>query len=93
MFFEDSPICTKRRDENCPADCALLKFVPRNFSDEAAPCRYIPLNEAGETLHSMYNTATNEQIEAEVRSWLLSVIEVSEPGPPPTKASTVVKAA
>lgn len=73
LFFEDSPICT-RQAGICKASCTLLSFVPAERCNEPAPCRYIRLNDKGETLDSMYRTATNEEIEDTVRNWLLSVI-------------------
>ena len=72
-YFEDSPICTKL-DGNCNPSCALLNFVPPASRSEAIPCRHIRLNDAGETLNSLYVTGTTEEIEAAVRSWLLSSI-------------------
>ncbi len=38
-------------------------------------CRHIPLNQAGETLQTMYQTATQEEIENTVREWLRKTIE------------------
>jgi len=43
------------------------------------PCRHIPLNAAGETLHTMYSTATIEEIEAAIRIWLLRIIGQPKP--------------
>ena len=77
--FEDSPICTKQSNHSCPNTCALVSFVPTEYRDEAVPCRHIPLNAAGETLHTMYSTATMEEIEAAIRIRLLRVIGRAEP--------------
>jgi len=74
LFFEDSPICSRKGGATCPDNCALLAFVPTKYRNEVAPCRHIPLNEAGETLHTMYRTATLPEIEAAVRGWLLKSI-------------------
>ena len=79
LFFEDSPICTKQSDGTCPNTCALFSFVPAEYRDEAVPCRHIPLNAAGETLHTMYSTATIEEIEAAIRIWLLRIIGQPKP--------------
>jgi hypothetical protein len=87
LFFEDSPICTKHREQACSASCPLRKFVPIEFSNEAAPCRHIPFHEAGETLHSLYSTATNEEIEAAVRRWLTSAIETESSHSPGNTAA------
>ena len=78
LFFEDSPICTKQSDHTCPNTCALMSFVPTEYRDEAVPCRHIPLNAAGETLHTMYSTATIEEIEAAIRVWLVGIIGQDE---------------
>lgn len=93
LFFEDSPICSRRHEAVCPSSCALLALIPTAFRDEAAPCRHIPLNHAGETLQSMYSTDTNEEIEAAIRKWLVSTIETlgarttEESGAAKTKAA------
>jgi hypothetical protein len=72
-YFEDSPICN-RISETCDASCPLRNFVAVEWREEPAPCRYIPLNDAGETLNSLYVTGTNQEIESAVRHWLVSVI-------------------
>lgn len=71
FIFEDSPTCLKRRADACPCGkCVLMGFVPRQSCHERFPCRYIPLNECGETLETLYRTATNEEIEQCLRDWL-----------------------
>jgi hypothetical protein len=71
LIFEDSPICPKPPFSPCPnCQCALLNFVPEGKGDEAIPCQHIPLNEAGETLCTMYKTATISEIEHALREWL-----------------------
>lgn len=72
-YFEDSPICEQIRG-TCDAWCPLRSFVPVEWREEPAPCRFILLNDAGETLNSLYVTGTNHEIETAVRSWLVSVI-------------------
>src|SRR5713226_5985374 len=65
-----------RRTIACPeADCVLMDFMPKECRYEAVPCRHIPLNEAGETVDSLYRTGTNEEIERAVRQWLLTTIK------------------
>src|SRR5579864_2621493 len=74
-IFEDSPICPKDQWSACPhGDCVLLDFVPEQSRHEAIPCRYIPLDESGETLETLYSTATNEEIQKTLREWLLKTI-------------------
>ncbi len=79
LIFEDSPTCSPKSSSACPdTDCVLMSFVPKEFCSEAVPCRHIPLNETGETLDSLYQTGTNEEIEQTLRSWLLETIRQLE---------------
>jgi hypothetical protein len=73
LIFEDSPICL-RRDSCWPGRCALMEFVPAEAKSAKVPCRHIPLNELGETLDSLYRTATNHEIEDAVSRWLAATI-------------------
>jgi len=76
LVFEDSPICPKLPHSACPnVQCALLDFVPGGRRAEVVPCRHIPLNQAGETLQSLYNKAAADEIENAVREWLEDSIE------------------
>jgi hypothetical protein len=52
----------------------LSDFVPEQSRHKAIPCRYIPLDESGETLETLYSTATNEEIQETLREWLLKTI-------------------
>ena len=52
-FLEDSPSCPNLGDPartHACSECQLIKFVPRELRGESSPCRFIPLNEKGETL-------------------------------------------
>jgi hypothetical protein len=76
LVFEDSPTCPKRPHSACPnTQCALLDHVPAENRAQVVPCRHIPLNQGGETLQTMYLTATQEEIENTVREWLRKTIE------------------
>jgi len=81
LIFEDSPTCPKERCSTCPdSNCVLMSFVPKECRSEAVPCRHIPLDEIGETVDSLYRTATNEEIEQTLQSWLLKTIrQLEEP--------------
>lgn len=72
LVFEDSPICPKKAPyAACPdSRCVLLDFLPSGWKREEVPCRHIPLNEVGETLHTLYNTASEEEIEQTLHEWL-----------------------
>src|SRR5579864_7397263 len=75
LVFEDSPTCRSGSCFACPeTDCVLMRFVPKERRREAVPCRHIPLNEAGETVDTLYRTGTNEEIEEKLQSWLLEAI-------------------
>jgi len=72
-IFEDSPICPNFADSARPhpcSECLLLEFVPEDLRDQNVPCRSIPLNEKGQTVDSLYHTATQEEIEDALREWL-----------------------
>jgi len=56
----------------------LSDFVPEEHQDQIIPCRHIPLNETGETLHTLYNTGGMEEIENALRAWLKEKIAVLE---------------
>jgi len=79
FIFEDSPSCpysdASPRRRPCLA-CSLMQLVPANRRLEQAPCRHIPLNDEGETLDSLYNTATDDEVEAAVVKWLRAEIRV-----------------
>src|SRR5215467_13476871 len=85
FLFQDSPTClnfdpTKpRRPCN---ECMLTPFVPKDFGKTHIPCRYIPLNERGETVDSFYHSGTHEELEFAVAHWLKSTIERLQAQPP-----------
>ena len=78
FMFEDSPTClnsdpTKPR-KPC-SECPLIAFVPEDQRKKRVPCRYLPLNQVGETVDSLYRTGTQEELEAAVVRWLNGTIE------------------
>ena len=75
LIFEDSPICPKASYGACPDHrCVLMDFVPEDRRQEKIPCRHIALDQSGETLESLYNTANLSEIEDTLRAWLKSEI-------------------
>jgi len=72
--FEDSPICLRCRVDSC-AHCALIKFVPYACRSEPVPCHHIRLNQAHETVDSLYRTGTQQELEEALREWLTATIE------------------
>jgi hypothetical protein len=78
LVFEDSLSCLNfnTQAERTPCDaCLLTKFVPPSRAAEQIPCRHIPLNLAGETLASLYESGTQQDIEEAVGDWLRSTIK------------------
>ena len=78
FIFEDSPTCPKfghgPRQEPC-SECILMKLVPPEQRGARVPCRYIRLNERGDTIESLYRLGTQEELESVLRSWLTREIE------------------
>jgi hypothetical protein len=78
FIFEDSPTCLNygREAGRKPcSECVLMQLVPREKRSEKVPCRFIPLNDRGDTVESTYRLATQEELESAVRNWLTHEIE------------------
>jgi hypothetical protein len=79
--FQDSPTCLNfdptQRPKPC-SDCILTRLVPADMLQKKIPCRYIPLNERGETVDSFYRYGTQEELESELGRWLKATIESLE---------------
>lgn len=87
FIFEDSPMCLNRdpTQKHVPcSECVLMAFIPPDATERRAPCRYIPLNEKGETIDSFYRFGTHEELEAAVTSWLKHAISELELAPKAT---------
>ena len=73
FVLEDSPSCPNLGD---PArthpcrECRLINFVPRGLRGESSPCRFIPLNEQGETIDYFYRCGTQIELEEGLAGWL-----------------------
>src|SRR5260370_42276023 len=83
MFFEDSPSCPNRgvSEKLVPRSrCALLQLVPLAKRTNEIPCRDIPLNQKGENLQSLYETATRGGVELNSDRWMRTTIERIERG-------------
>lgn len=81
FIFEDSPTCmnydSKENPEPC-SHCVLMQLVPPAFRSAKTPCRHIPLNEAGESLDSLYRYDNQPEIEESVGNWLRTTIATLE---------------
>ena len=78
FLFQDSPTCLNFDPAKPPrpcSDCVLMRLIPENMKARKVPCRYIPLNEQGETIDSFYRTGSQEELEAAVVQWLKTTIE------------------
>src|SRR5262249_17019481 len=78
MLFEDSPTCPNRglSQRLTPCDqCALIRVIPIGKRNKQTPCRDIPLNAQGETLQSLYQTATRDEVEWKFDQWLRQTID------------------
>jgi len=78
FIFQDSPTCLNF-DPTQPAgpctDCVLTQLVPENLQNKKIPCRYIPLNERGETIDSFYRSGTRNELEDAFGKWLRATIQ------------------
>ncbi len=77
-IFEDSPTCLNFGDAAKPhpcTHCSLMEFVPPQFRGESAPCRFISLTEAGETVDYFYRSGTQLELEEALACWLRKQIE------------------
>jgi hypothetical protein len=78
FVFEDSPTCLNfdptRQSRPC-SECLLTHLAPQDMQQKKFPCRYIPLNEQGQTIDSFYRSGTRDELESELRRWLKAKIE------------------
>ena len=73
LAFEDSLTCLNFGDPTRPhpcAECLLMRFVPSELSDQASPCRLIPLTDEGETIDYFYRCGTQLELEEALAGWL-----------------------
>jgi|SRR5690349_20214643 len=79
-IFEDSPTCLNyhSQDHKPCSECVLMQLVPPEKRKEKIPCRFIPLNERGDTIESLYRLGTQEELESALRIWLRDAIEKEE---------------
>ena len=78
FIFQDSPTCLNSDSAQPPrpcSECVLNQLVPTDMRRRSIPCRYIPLNEQGETIDSYYRCGTREELESALRSWLCTTIQ------------------
>ena len=81
LVFEDSPCCPNyaNKGPHIPCEeCVLMRLVPQNRRNEKVPCRFIPLNEKGDTVDSLYRCGTQQELETALTEWLRKTIHRME---------------
>ena len=72
-IFEDSPSCLNFSDPARPhpcSECLLTQLVPPELREQDVPCRFIPLNDKGQTVDSLYRTGTQGEMAEALLDWL-----------------------
>ena len=81
FIFQDSPTCLNfdgtRMPQPC-SSCVMSELALPPMRDCKIPCRYIPLNDQGDTIDSLYRTATLEELEVSLTNWLVATIQKLE---------------
>jgi hypothetical protein len=91
LIFQDSPTCPNFEKFGLVypcTECALIEFVPQESRGQAGACRFIPLDETGQTLDSLYRWASEGEIETVVMAWLRKTIARLEQEPAPPAAAS-----
>jgi len=77
LMFQDSPTCVNfnsTQPRKPCSECILMQFVPQDLQNKKVPCRYIPLDEKGETVEYFYSFGTQDELETIVAQWLRNTI-------------------
>jgi hypothetical protein len=80
-IFEDSPSCLNFKQSTRPhpcSECLLTRLVPPELREHEVPCRFIPLDDKGHTVDSLYRTGTHDEIVATLKNWLRQEIRKLE---------------
>jgi len=81
FIFEDSPTYLNYGDPECKrscSECVLMSLVPAEFREGKTPCHYISLNERNDTIQSLQQWSTPEELEDAVSEWLMNTIQKLE---------------
>jgi hypothetical protein len=77
FMFQDSPACLNFESSDHPqpcSDCIISQLLPLEVALRKIPCRYIPLNEQGDTLDLLYRSASEKETEAKFVGWLKTTV-------------------
>jgi hypothetical protein len=81
-IFQDSPSCINfnSSEETHPCnECLLSDLVPAEAQAEQIPCHHIPLNQVGQTVHSMERQNTQAELEDSLKLWLrASIVRIEQ---------------
>jgi hypothetical protein len=76
-IFRDSVTCLnmglEHKVEPC-SHCFLMKFVPLEHQNAEDPCRFIPLNDAGETVATLEDAGRSEEAQEALLNWLRATV-------------------
>jgi hypothetical protein len=79
--FEDSLTCLNYgysyRAHPC-SECQLTDLADREMRSEEAPCHFIPLNAAGETIEDLEAQENQSKLEANLKQWMRKKIKEVE---------------
>jgi hypothetical protein len=92
FIFQDSPTCLNFDPTQPPrpcTDCLIRQVVPEADRRKKIPCRFIPLNEQGETIDSFYRYGKPEELDAALRRWLGATIERLEKAEHPERSGEI----
>jgi hypothetical protein len=92
FIFQDSPTCLNFDPAKPPqpcSDCVMMQVIPPERRKKNVPCRYIPLNEQGETIDSFYRFGTRDELESALKGWLRSTIERLEKAEPTDRSDEI----
>lgn len=56
-----------------------MQLIPAATSGKKVPCRFIMLNEAGDTIDSLYRYGNHDDLESALTKWLNEAIQKLEP--------------
>ncbi|HJX82891.1 MAG TPA: hypothetical protein VJ723_00960 [Candidatus Angelobacter sp.] len=77
LVIRDSPLClhaTLTPTRSC-RECVLLPLIPGEKRNALIPCHHIPLNAIGETIATMYESASQERLDKTFHDWLCAKIQ------------------
>jgi len=77
FVFQDLPTYLRYCAAICP-NCVLRQFVPSECRSGPVPCHHTRLNDAYETVDSLYRTGTPEKLEEALGKWLSATIQKLE---------------